>query len=225
MTDLGMEPAGRYVSYHSRDTYSISDTACVCIRKKQRFRFEYNGVPYSIEYRPEENKWVLLSHGQMGEYLMPWASGTLGIQVAEFDDADRGIKEFEIEGKTIEWILDNQRWWKYKFSSAHLERILTGFSFCFVYRKTPCMIVTSGPDPKKHPFAFDGRYIIIGAGTKFDPTHYAPFRRLEKHWFEASTNLGIWRPDITDRSLYNLGDIKIGPFKTDGELLDMVGSV
>jgi len=56
-------------------------------------------------------------------------------------DFETFIKTYEIEGKTLEWILDHQKAWKYKLTAEHLESILNKhcFSFAFVYRKTPAI--------------------------------------------------------------------------------------
>jgi hypothetical protein len=137
------------------------------------------------------------------------------------DDAmDEFISTYEIEGKTIEWIINHQKVWKYKLSAEHLERVLTGFSFFFLYRKIPCGIFSSGQNPED-PFDFDGRYVFIRADTSFDPTLYSPSRPAEKPWFRAGEDQRIWDFSIPDDTK-GVRILKIGPFKTDGELLDTV---
>ena len=230
MPDHAQNTAERYTSYHSDGTYSIFDNVWGRIKRKWGFNFEYNGMPYSAEYNPTDNRWTLYSREPKFEYLMPWAERQAGA-VAEFsnDAADEFISTFEIEGKTIGWILDNQRWWKYKFSGKHLEEVLTGFSFWFVYRKTPCGIFHKG----NHGEPGSGRYFSIAMDRQFDPTHYAPSRPGEKHWYEAFFKSNLWNY----RSWLGPDDIRhverivpsehvryldIGPFNTDGELLDTV---
>lgn len=162
---------------------------------------------------------------------MPWGPGIEG-KITEFsDDAiDEFITTFEIEGKTVEWIIMNQREWKYKLSAKHLEQILTGFSFKFVYHKIPCFIYTpvkSSDEPLK------GRYISIRMDQQFDPTHYAPSRAGEKLWSDAFFERNLWN----NRSWLGTDDIRhverivpsdhvryldIGPFNSIGELLDTV---
>jgi len=224
------EAAERYTSYHSDDTYSLFDEVRGRIKRKWNFHFEYNGIPYSAEYNPADNKWTLHSHEPKFAYLMPWRESNAGT-VAEFsnDAADEFISTFEIEGKTVGWILDNQRWWKYRFSAKHLEEVLTGFSFWFVYRKTPCGIFHKG-NPGEPGF---GRYISIAMDQQFDPTHYAPSRAGEKLWSDAFFERNLWN----NRSWLGTDDIRhverivpsdhvryldIGPFNTIGELLDTV---
>ena len=221
MTKIFQEATERYTSYHSDDTYSVFDRVWGSIKRKSGFSFEYNGLSYSVHFSPSEKKWTLYSNGPMNEYLMPWSPGRTGT-LTEFSDdaADEFIGTFEIEGKTVEWIINHQKEWKYKFSAEHLERVLTGFSFCFVYRKMPCAIFSSGQNPED-PFAFDGRYVFIRTDFSFDPTQYAPSRRGEKHWYRAGEDLRIWDFGMPDETK-NVRIIKIGPFKTDGELLDMV---
>ncbi len=225
MTQNPPEAAERYTSYHSDNVYSIFDKVWGQIKRKKSFDFEYNGIPYSVGFNPAEKKWTLFSHEPMHEYLMPWWPGKAGTVTEFSDDAvDEFITAFEIEGKTVEWILNHQKEWKYKFSAAHLEKVLTGFSFVFVYRKTPCKIYRSGhrsgPDPKD-PFVYDGRYFCIWMDNLFDPTRYAPSRRGEKHWSMAGFELGIWDFAVSNDPA-NIRYTEIGPFKTDGELLDTI---
>jgi hypothetical protein len=122
------------------------------------------------------------------------------------------IKTYEIEGKTLEWILEHQRTWKYKLTAEHFERILTGFSFCFVYRGTPCYIYTTNEHANPQPT--DGRYLRILAGIQYDVTRYAPLSLNAKHWI---TNMpGYYDTELTPNNII------IGPFQTVGGLLDTI---
>jgi len=221
MSDQAQNSAEHYTSYHSEDTYSLFDETWGRIKRKGRFDFEYNGKSYSCSYNSSKKKWMLFFEYLMPEYLTPDWGGEGRNKITEFtDDAtDVFITTFEIEGKTVEWILNHQREWKYKLSAEHIERVLHGYSFEFVYRKIPCMVYyygghRSGSDP-------EGWYIYIRMDMQFDPTHYAPERRGEKRWSRAFYEQGLVNYDIPP-DIPNVKYITFGPFKTVGELLDTV---
>jgi hypothetical protein len=129
-------PVRRYTSYQSDRTFSILDWALRSVKHKDGVKFEYNGLHYVVNSRSFDidDKWKLSCLGPMYEYLMPWGEGDYEKPVVvEFDrdGFDEFIETFEIEGKTVKWILEHQRSWKYKFSAKHLEEMLMGFSFNF----------------------------------------------------------------------------------------------
>jgi hypothetical protein len=218
MKDMS-ESSSRYTSYHSDKTFSILVRAVQAVKNKEGFEFENSGLQYSVRSRSYnlDEKWVLICVGQMYEYLMPWAGATGEVEVlAELDreNFEKFIETFEIEGKTVRWILEHQKEWKYKLTANHLEKILTGFSFWFVYRKMPGAIYSGGRIPR----TVDGRYILLLPAIRFDVTSYAPTVPGAEHWLKAGERQDIFmRHESSD-----CVDVEIGPFKTDGELLDSV---
>jgi len=164
----------------------------------------------------------------MYKYLMPWSGGEGPRKtLAEFDGEkfDEFIETFEIEGKTVRWILEHQKEWKYNLTAEHFEKVLTGFSFFFIYRGIPCQIYYSGTD---YPQPTDGRYISLLHGVRFDPSQYAPTIPGAKHWFDVSWNLDVfdtYQPPVgCGCPVPREGAVRIavGPFKTDGALLDTI---
>jgi hypothetical protein len=163
----------------------------------------------------------------MYKHLMPWSGGEDNREVlAEFDrdKFEEFIDTFEIEGKTVKWILEHQKGWKYKFSAKHLEETLTGFSFWFVYRKMPCGIYYVGATRDGQDITPDifgnyrkGRYLVMYPSISFDVTQYGPLVPGAEHWFDAQGRFPSFDsvPQIIDM-------IECGPFQTDGELLDTV---
>ncbi|WML67922.1 MAG: hypothetical protein METHP_01490 [Methanoregula sp. SKADARSKE-2] len=217
VSDIG--PPVRYTSYHSDKTFSILDRALQNVKNKDGVKFEYNGLEYLVTSRSfdKDDKWKLCCLGPMYEYLMPWSEGDYEKPVVvEFDrdTFEEFIETFEIEGKTVKWILEHQKSWKYKFSAKHFEEILTGFSFWFVYRKMPCGIYYAGGERDTTHRA--GRYISMYPSISFDVTQYAPLVPLAKHWYDVQ---GRFPPDGEPQTVEA---IESGPFQTVGELLDTV---
>jgi hypothetical protein len=209
----------RYTSYHSDKTFSILDSGSGWARRRinenSPFSFEFNGKYYTMEPQHSEpiKKWYVISHGLMYKYLMPWSGGEGEREaLGEFigDTFDEFIDTFVIEGKTVRWILEHQKEWKFKMTAKHFEEILTGFSFTFIYRNTPCRI--AGGKGERHFSALHG--------VRFDPSGYAPNTPGAPHWFDESQRLGAFScqpEDAPDRVW-----ISSGPFRTDAELLDTV---
>jgi hypothetical protein len=169
--------------------------------------FEYNGIYYIL------TNTTLVIYGVWPRYLSPYCGGGWKTLI-EFnaDDCSQFIRTYEIEGKTLEWILEHQREWKYKLTAEHFERVLTGFSFVFVYRGMPCYIYYSGEHGK--PRSSDGRYIRIVTQQLFDVTPYAPLTPAAEHWVNHIP--GYYWDETTSNQ------IVIGPFKKDSDLLDTV---
>ena len=117
----------RYTSYQSDKTHSILDD------KRRGGIFEYNGIEYDIDNHS------LVVRGEMYRYVMPWggAGDPRDPQppqpLAEFTDFELFIETFEIEGKTVKWILEHQKAWKYLCPSEHLEKTQWEYFF-FTYK-------------------------------------------------------------------------------------------
>jgi len=224
MVDNIAEPPVRYTSYHSEKTFSILDRALENVKNKGGVKFEYNGLEYLVRSRSfdMDDKWKLSCLGPMYEYLMPWSEGDYEKPVlTEFDrdQFDEFTEKFEIEGKTVRWILEHQKEWRYKLTAEHFEKVLMGFSFWFVYRQMPCGIYHSGVDGRP-PHPTDGRYICMWPSVQYDVTQYAPVVPGAEHWFDAHGSLGIFSwPTGVPKTVEIIGS---GPFKTDGALLDTV---
>ena len=222
----------RYTSYHSDKTFSILSLAKQRIKEKWALGFEYNGIQYTVRSTksdaPDTGKLVCL--GPMYEYITPWCEGEYQKPVlATFntENFDEFIETFEIEGKTVKWVLEHQKEWKYKLTAEHFEKILTGFSFWFIYRQMPCGIhyvgaIRDGQDITAEIFGnyLRGRYLVMYRGGNFDPRQYAPTIPGAEHWFDAQYRLGIFS---SPKGITNTVEkIESGPFKTVGELLDTV---
>jgi len=224
MVEKDLGPPVRYTSYHSDKTFSILDKAQHRIKHNTCFVFEYNGLEYHISTihrnQLKANELWHLHTTRMPIYLMPDAGSDSEAPnfLTEFngENFDEFIETFEIEGKTVKWVLEHQKEWKYSFSAKHLEKVLTGYSFWFIYRQMPCGIYTSGKEKR----TVDGRYITIWPCNMFDVTQYAPTIPGAEQWFHAQNRLGIfsWPKEVTQM----VETIQIGPFKTDAALLDTV---
>ena len=213
-------PPERYTSYHPNKTYSllekarrrIKDQSCGCV-------FEYNGMRYSFfkQASTPNNDWRLVGN-QMSKYVEtdgitePGQEHILTITEFNGDDFESFVETFEIEGKTVKWILEHQRTWKYKLTAEYFERVLTGYSFCFVYRGTPCHIYTSKEYANPRPT--DGRYLRILAGIQYDVARYAPLSPNAEHWITDMP--GYYDTELTPNNII------IGPFQTVGGLLDTI---
>jgi hypothetical protein len=179
-------PPQRYTSYHSDTTFSILDKVRRYIPLNLSNSFEYNGLKYHLGYPTQPFKssglWELTSR-PMDRYLTTGgtAPSEPSKRQAEFEGAkfDEFIETFEIEGKTVKWVLEHQKEWKYLFSAAHLERVLTGFSFWFIYRQVPCYVTHA--DMMRRKNAPRGRYLRVYPGVRFDVTPYAPITPGAKH--------------------------------------------
>lgn len=207
-----IDPPVRYTSYHSDKTYSILEEVRRSVKAGWGFVFEYNGLHYVVNSRSfdADDKWRLYCLGLMYEYLMPWSEGDYEKPVvAEFDGDkfEEFIETFEIEGKTVKWILEHQKSWKYKLSAKHLEEVMTGFSFWFIYRGVPCTIVQ--------------KCFTIWPANRFDVTRYAPMVPGAEHWYyDVALKQDIF--SLQDGETTAVGTIDCGLFKTNGELLDTV---
>lgn len=215
------EPIERYTSYHTGGPFSILDRVRGLVYRATKteedwgFLFEYNGISYSVR------KGELLTTGLIRKYNTPSCDGEgfgegCGYKViTEFDGDkfDEFIQTFKIEGKTVEWILDHQREWKYKMSAEHFEKIVRGFSFWFLYRNIPGGLVFYQTTDKQHnslnyPL---GVYLYLYPPVSFDVTKYAPATPGATPWWEIF-NFSAGENIVT----------MIGPFETVGKLLDSV---
>lgn len=228
------DPPVRYTSYHSDKTFSILEDARGWISRGVATGFEYNGLQYGFDYPPQDTTkpivgWRLISR-PMDKFQSPDDSGVVEKPTlrAEFDGNkfEEFIETFEIEGKTVKWILEHQKSWKYKLSAKHFEEILTGFSFWFIYRKMPCGIhyvgaTRDGQDITQEIFGNyrRGRYLSMYPSISFDVTQYAPLVPGAMHWYDVQ---GRFPPSDGDGELQIVESIEHGPFETVGELLDTV---
>jgi hypothetical protein len=132
------------------------------------------------------------------------------------DTIDEFIKTFEIEGKTVEWVLNHQKVWKYKLTTDYFERALNGFSFRFVYRKTFYIIKHERFDYRGDGLKCfqNGLYLHWYPHFEIDVTQWEPLNPGAKHWFSG-------QPSYTPESRAREG--WAGPFATIGELLDKTG--
>ena len=209
------EPPARYTSYHSDKTFSRLSWARHEIQNKSGFLFEYNGLQYSVGSRSfdMDDKWKLSCLGPMYEYLMPWGKGDYEEPVLtefDWDKFDEFIETFEIEGKTVRWILEHQKEWRYKLTAEHFEKVLMGFSFNFLYRGILCNIVHSrslGRD------AVQGIHLRVASGVLYDVTQYAPTVPGGDYWYR---HIGLVENAKTPI-------LWMGPYVTVGELLDKTG--
>jgi len=190
---------------------SLLELAGKRVRKSLPVEFEYCGAIYLIKKvntDEKAGKWELLTLGAAFEYLSPTYDRNPddARTITEFDGDkyEDFISTFRLGGKTIQWILDHQRVWRYRLTAEHFENVLTGFSFTFFYRMTPCRI--SGGQGE--------RCFSVIHGVQFDPSQYAPKNPEAGHWFAASWDLGIFSPSRVW--------VSSGPFRTDSELLDTV---
>ncbi|WML67909.1 MAG: hypothetical protein METHP_01477 [Methanoregula sp. SKADARSKE-2] len=207
-----INPPVRYTSYHSDKTFSILEDARGRISRGGSTFFEYNGLDCRLggQYqRPVKPGVLELTASPMCKYLTPIGCEREQEVFVQFDGDkfEEFIETFEIEGKTVKWILEHQKSWKYKFSAKHLEETLAGFSFWFIYRGLPCTIYQ--------------RCFTIWPARRFDVTQYAPVVPGAEHWFyDAARKQDIF--SLQDGETTAVGTIECGMFKTDGELLDCV---
>ena len=108
------------------------------------------GYSFFKQASTPNNDWRLVGN-QMSKYIEPDGVTEPGqeqvLTITEFnsDDFESFIETFEIEGKTIKWILEHQREWKYLCPSAHLEKHRYE-QFCFTYKGKKYMFYYSGND-------------------------------------------------------------------------------
>jgi hypothetical protein len=203
----------RYTSYRSDKTFSILDHTLRALGKGQ-VDFEYNGILYSIC----RDRIVFTS---MSKYLMPYriSKPTCLTQfnpeiLTDIKQAFEFINTYEIEGKTILWLLEHQKEWKYNLSASHFEKY-RGDNFWFVYQKLPAVI--------------SGFTITLYPAVTFDVTHYRlsyeAARLTEPHLYWDITP--YWQDILYEVCVHPKGKrtaspIQIGPFKNVSELLDIV---
>jgi len=224
MTDP-IEIPERYTSYHHPEKI-FSTLKWVQKRVKEGVcaSFEYDGILYNLDQLSKDSpNWdgtiSLDVAGPMFRYVMPWGgagdpfNSKPPTPLATFrgDEFDEFIATYEIEGRTLEWILEHQREWKYTMDAAHLESILNKqcFSFAFVYRMTPCYIGEWDIAPNGIDREY---YITLSFGEQYDIASYAPVTSGAEHWTEAFLR-------ITNNSK---ASITLGPYATMGELLDRI---
>ena len=206
----------RYTSYQSDKTFSILTLAKQQIKNNTSFSFEYNGLKYHfsiiLRNKLKTNELWHLSSSRKSMFMVPYSNETATL-LTEFngDNFDEFIETFEIEGKTVKWVLEHQKEWKYKLTAEHFEKVLTGFSFEFVYRGVLCNITYEDAIPAKNPRP--GKYLRIESGVLHDVTQYAPTTPGAEHWF---THHGLVANAKTPV-------IWMGPFETIGILLDKTG--
>jgi len=142
----------------------------------------------------------------------------------DWDKFDEFIETFEIEGKTVRWILEHQKEWRYKLTAEHFEKVLMGFSFWFVYRQMPCGIYYAGASCDGQDITHEifgnyrrGQYLVMYPNISFDVTQYAPLVPGAEHWFDVQGRF----PE-SDSVPQTVETIESGPFQTVGELLDTV---
>jgi hypothetical protein len=209
MTDP-TSPPERYTSYHNPEKpFSILNEDRTDIQQRWLCReFEYNGLTYGLSVYSGE----LATYGPALKYLMPWDDRKRQV-LATFTDFSTFIKTYEIEGRTLEWILDHQREWKYKMTAEHVEWNAGGFTFAFVYKKIPCCIHEYLSQEWAAKVGWiEGYYIDIGITQKvlFDVAPYSPLTPGAEHWTH----------DFLKVTEHSEESIKLGPYATMGELLD-----
>jgi hypothetical protein len=218
MADNLAETPRRYTSYHSDKTFSILEDVRGFISRGLGNSFEYNGLQYwfgrlYLDQFKTGNLWRLKSN-RMKMFLTTDADpddqkSTLNATF-DGDKFDAFIETFEIEGKTVRWVLEHQKCWKYIFSSEHFEKVLTGYGFEFVYRGVLCNVTSAGMMPIRNA---PGRYLRIASGVLYDVTQYAPVVPGAEYWYNRIGEVDNAKTPI----------IWMGPFVTDGELLDKTG--
>lgn len=202
----------RYTSYRSDKTFSILGHALRALGKVQ-VDFECNGLLYSIC----RDRIVFTP---MSQYLMPYQINkpTCLTQfnpeiLTDIKQTFEFISTYEIEGKTILWLLEHQKEWKYNLSASHFEKY-RGDNFWFVYQKLPVVI--------------SGFTVTLYPTVTFDVTHYhlsyeaarltepPVYWDITPYWqdilYEVCVHPKEKRPPT----------IRMGPFKNVSELLDVV---
>lgn len=205
-------PPERYASYHHppEKTHSILERANVYAQTGGNFSFEYNGIGYRLICRASSGSGGSMHIcGTVPHYVVPYWDGEER-EIATFTDFTSFISTYAIEGRTLEWILEHQREWKYQCPAAHLESILNEhcLGFAFVYRKTPCYIA----EWDRAPNGVDREYYMtLSFGKQYDVASYAPVTPGAEHWTHRFIQ-------VTG----NGSDITVGPYATIGELLDRI---
>ena len=189
----------RYTSYYSDVTFSILDRVLGDVSRKWGFSFKHNGLKYSVGSRIFQadvkcggyidDGWGLFCIGPVHEYVMPWSEGDFGKPLlTSFDrgDFEKIIDIFEIEGKTVRWILEHQKEWKYKLPASHLEKILPGWGFEFVYRGIVCFMFYRSHEGRVPLKERDrGFFLEVSVGFQFDVSQCAPCVPGAEHWFDV----------------------------------------